>query len=100
MVLGTYRDHVAHHEQDESSPDGGPGTAARPGTAPEGGPAEGGPDEDGETWVALLHRPGPAAPEGAALFADPRFAEHVAFLTRMRDARLPGHGRPADRRAG
>jgi uncharacterized protein YciI len=47
---------------------------------------EGGPDEGGETWVALLHRPGPAAPPGAALFADPRFAEHVAFLTRMRDA--------------
>jgi uncharacterized protein YciI len=36
--------------------------------------------------VALLHRPGPAAPPGAALFGDPRFAEHVAFLTRMRDA--------------
>jgi len=68
VVLGTYRDHVAHHEQDESLP------------------GEGGPDEAGETWVALLHRPGPAAPEGAALFADPMFAEHVAFLTRMRDA--------------
>ena len=73
VVLGTYRDHVAHHEQDESIPD-------------EDGPDEDGPDEDGETWVALLHRPGPAAPEGAALFADPMFAEHVAFLTRMRDA--------------
>jgi uncharacterized protein YciI len=36
--------------------------------------------------VALLHRPGPAAPAGAALFGDPGFAEHVAFLTRMRDA--------------
>ena len=38
----------------------------------------------GET--SLLHRPGPAAPEGAALLQDPRFAEHSAFLTRMRDA--------------
>jgi uncharacterized protein YciI len=41
---------------------------------------------DGETWVALVHRPGPEAPETASLFDDPRFAEHVAFLTRMRDA--------------
>jgi uncharacterized protein YciI len=48
--------------------------------------ARGRPDADGETWVALLHRPGPAAPEGAALFDDPRFEEHLAFLIRMRDA--------------
>ena len=40
----------------------------------------------GETWVALLHRPGPAAPATRPLVEDPRFAEHVAFLTRMRDA--------------
>jgi hypothetical protein len=40
----------------------------------------------GDTWVALLHRPGPAAPHGEAVFDDPRFAEHVAFLTRMREA--------------
>jgi uncharacterized protein YciI len=73
VVLGTYRDHVAHHEQAESSLD----ASSR---------VDGGPGEGGETWVALLHRPGPAAPPGAALFADPRFAEHVAFLTRMRDA--------------
>jgi uncharacterized protein YndB with AHSA1/START domain/uncharacterized protein YciI len=39
-----------------------------------------------ETWVALLHRPGPAAPPGAAVFDDPRFAGHVAFLSRMREA--------------
>ena len=88
VVLGTYRDHVAHHEQDESSlaegspAEGGPAVAA----PDEETLADGGPDEDGATWVALLHRPGPAAPEGAALFADPGFAEHVAFLTRMRDA--------------
>jgi uncharacterized protein YciI len=48
--------------------------------------AHGRPDADGETWVALLHRPGPAAPEGGALFSDPRFEEHLAFLIRMRDA--------------
>jgi uncharacterized protein YciI len=73
------------------------------------------PDSDGETWIALMHRPGPAAGEGT-VFEDPRFAEHVAFLSRMRDAgylvaagpladadgegmtivRLPGSGRLAD----
>jgi uncharacterized protein YciI len=58
VVLGRYREHTAH----------------------------GLPDADGETWVALLHRPGPAAPEGRALFEDPRFEEHLAFLIRMRDA--------------
>jgi uncharacterized protein YciI len=41
---------------------------------------------DGETWVALVHRPGPEAPRTGSLFEDPRFADHVAFLTRMRDA--------------
>jgi uncharacterized protein YciI len=88
VVLGTYRDHVAHHEQDESSVSGGrpvEGSTAEASPAA-GGPAQDGPAEGGETWVALLHRPGPAAPQGAALFGDPRFAEHVAFLTRMRDA--------------
>jgi uncharacterized protein YciI len=93
VVLGSYRDHVAHHEQDESSAGGGvpaegsPAGGGTVGAAPDEGTLPGGgPDEDGVTWVALLHRPGPAAPEGAALFGDPRFAEHVAFLTRMRDA--------------
>ncbi len=43
-------------------------------------------DANGETWVALLHRPGPAAPSEGSLFEDPRFAEHVAFLARMREA--------------
>jgi uncharacterized protein YciI len=98
VVLGTYRDHVAHHEQDESSRDGGSPPESSPvdggpaKTGPvdagpaEGSPVDGGPGEGGETWVVLLHRPGPAAPAGAALFGDPRFAEHVAFLTRMRDA--------------
>ncbi len=30
--------------------------------------------------------PGPAAPPGGSLFEDPRFGEHVAFLSRMQDA--------------
>lgn len=40
----------------------------------------------GETWVALLHRPGPAAPQNGSLFEDPRFRQHVAFLHRMAEA--------------
>jgi uncharacterized protein YciI len=43
-------------------------------------------DGPGDTWVALMHRPGPAAPASGPLVEDPRFAEHVAFLTRMREA--------------
>lgn len=47
-------------------------------------------EDDGpaQTWVALLHRPGPEAPVGGSLFADPRFGEHLAFLNRMREAGL------------
>ncbi len=42
-------------------------------------------DDDGEqTWVALLHRPGPSAPQDGSVADDPRFPEHVAFLNRMR----------------
>jgi uncharacterized protein YciI len=41
-----------------------------------------------ETWVALLHRPGPNAPSVGSLFAAPGFHDHLAFLTRMRDAGL------------
>ena len=51
-------------------------------TAAAGGQAS----EDEDTWVALLHRPGPAAPATGTLFSDPRFADHVAFLNRMREA--------------
>ena len=40
------------------------------------------------TWVALMHRPGPNAPTDGSLFKAPDFAEHVAFLTRMREAGL------------
>jgi len=42
--------------------------------------------EAGDTWVALLHRPGPAAPVSGSLFSDPRFGQHVAFLNRMHEA--------------
>jgi uncharacterized protein YndB with AHSA1/START domain/uncharacterized protein YciI len=45
-------------------------------------PAEAGHDGDA-TWVALLHRPGPAAGAAADVTADPRFGDHVAFLHRM-----------------
>jgi uncharacterized protein YciI len=40
----------------------------------------------GETWVALLHRPGAAAPDDGEVTDDPRFGEHLAFLNRMRAA--------------
>jgi uncharacterized protein YciI len=56
LVLGRYQEHVA---------DG---------------------NEAGDTWVALLHRPGPAAPVSGSLFSDPRFGQHVAFLRRMHEA--------------
>jgi len=48
----------------------------------------------GETWVALLHRPGPAAPRDGSVFADPRFAEHIAFPARMQE---PGTWSPPAR---
>lgn len=38
------------------------------------------------TWVALVHRPGPAAPhDGASVFGDPQFPLHVGFLNQMRE---------------
>jgi uncharacterized protein YndB with AHSA1/START domain/uncharacterized protein YciI len=49
-------------------------------------PAPGAPGGPGETWVALMHRPGPAAPRDGSVVDDPRFGQHFAFLTRMRDA--------------
>jgi uncharacterized protein YciI len=42
--------------------------------------------DGGDTWVALLHRPGSQAPRTGALVEDPRFGEHMAFLGRMREA--------------
>ena len=67
---------------------------------------------EGDTWVALLHRPAdPTA--GGSVLADERFGDHLAFLRRMLEAgylvaagpladrpgegmtilRLPGEGR-------
>ena len=43
-------------------------------------------DGSEETWVALFHRPGPAAPTERTIFDDPRFAWHTEFLGRMRQA--------------
>lgn len=43
---------------------------------------------EGETWVALLHRPAllEEGVDGRSVLADPRFADHVAFLRRMEEA--------------
>jgi uncharacterized protein YciI len=41
--------------------------------------------DGGHVWVALLHRPGPAAADGP-VFAQPQFLEHVGFLGRMADS--------------
>ena len=51
-------------------------------TLPQTTPAD---DRREQTWVALLHRPGPSAPQDGSVFDDPRFPEHVAFLRRMRE---------------
>jgi uncharacterized protein YciI len=42
-----------------------------------------GADTPGDTWVALMHRPGPNAPSEGSIFEDPRFGEHAEFLSRM-----------------
>ena len=47
-----------------------------------------------------MHRPGPAAPATGPLVQDPRFAEHVAFLSRMRDAGYLVAAGPMGDRAG
>jgi uncharacterized protein YciI/uncharacterized protein YndB with AHSA1/START domain len=73
MVLRRYQDVVGRAGET-------PGGAGAP-----GGPRTGA-GEGEQTWVALLHRPGPSAPAEGSLFADPRFAEHVAFLNRMQAA--------------
>lgn len=83
FVLERYREEVARGGGEQVSEAGGEQVA------------DGGGEED--TWVALMHRPGSAAPAGGALTEDPRFGEHVAFLNRMRGG-LPGAGRAADRR--
>ncbi len=40
-----------------------------------------------DRWYALIHRPG-AALNGELIFAHPSFAEHVAFLDRLRERGL------------
>lgn len=40
-----------------------------------------------DRWYALMHRPG-AALKDELIFAHPAFAEHVAFLERLRDRGL------------
>lgn len=45
-------------------------------------------DSGSDTWVVLMHRPGPHAPSDGSVFDDPRFADHVGFLSRMRDEGL------------
>jgi hypothetical protein len=41
---------------------------------------------DAYTWVALQHRPGPAAPSDGNLFEAPGLGQHVECLGRMREA--------------
>jgi hypothetical protein len=108
VVLGTYRDHVAHHEQDESSAGGGvpaegsPAGGGTVGAAPDEGPfAGGGPEEDRVTWVALLHRPGPAAPAGAALFGARSWPPRTTAASRAASSpSRSARGRSCFRRAG
>jgi uncharacterized protein YciI len=45
-------------------------------------------DDGDDTWVALLHRPGPNAPREGSVFEAPGFGDHVAFLSRMRNEGL------------
>jgi len=39
-------------------------------------------------WLVLTHRPGPALAAGGSVFADPDFAEHLAFLGRLAEREL------------
>jgi uncharacterized protein YndB with AHSA1/START domain/uncharacterized protein YciI len=39
-------------------------------------------------WYALVHTPGPSLADGESIFANPNFAEHVAFVGRLRDRGL------------
>jgi uncharacterized protein YciI len=71
-VLGRYADHL--------------GTLLPPPDAPSDPGPPSAPDGEPETWVALFHRPGPAAPTEGSLFDAPGFGEHFTFLTRMREA--------------
>jgi uncharacterized protein YciI len=72
LVLHCYWEYTAGHVAD----------VRRVADARAGEPDSGG---AGDTWVALLHRPGPAAPAAGTVMQDPRFADHVAFLARMHE---------------
>jgi uncharacterized protein YciI len=41
-------------------------------------------DPTTDTWVALFHEPSPSAPSDGSLITHPLFAEHLAFLERMK----------------
>jgi uncharacterized protein YciI len=41
-------------------------------------------DPTTDTWVALFHEPCPGAPSDGDLVSHPLFAEHLAFLERMK----------------
>jgi uncharacterized protein YndB with AHSA1/START domain/uncharacterized protein YciI len=48
-------------------------------------PGDAGDTEEAEAeWYTLLHTPGPALSDGESIFANPKFAEHTAFLERLR----------------
>ncbi|HSS67164.1 MAG TPA: SRPBCC domain-containing protein [Nocardioidaceae bacterium] len=53
-----------------------------PATAADNGAATGAEAPQAQ-WYALVHTPGPALDEGESIFANPNFAEHVAFLQRL-----------------
>jgi uncharacterized protein YciI len=53
-----------------------------------------------DTWYALMHRVGPSLADGEALFANPAFMEHVAFLNRLNDRGLLVAAGPLEDEAG
>ncbi len=74
-VLGRYLDRTgASASIDEASP----------GEASIGAASGGGEKGSGDTWLALMHTAGPTAPADG-VFGHPDFAEHVAFLGRLRE---------------
>ena len=54
-------------------------------------------DTSEASWFALHHRAGPALPDGESVFAQPAFAEHVAFLERLNSRGSAGRSRAAAR---
>ena len=62
--------------------------------------SDGAPADGEDVWFALHHRPGPALPDGESVFAQPLFAEHVAFLNRMHGRGLLVAAGPLPERPG